>query len=283
MIKGNIEVISDDHVSGWIYVQGQEMRGQTILAFLDEECIGAGKISIFRQDLADAGLGDGVLGFDIPVRVPAAADRPRVTVRLDGSDAILLQHGVKVGGSPAQSAKPAFECPGRSLPAASLQWMLARGWLQQADYDFLKFFGRMGVYDRTLRLPRSHGEAADPGWQDPALVARDLLGLWAMRDVEVLKRQVRPQDDLAGTIKMHIEKADILPIYALWGADRGKIAVAEGSHVRNGDEAVSADILFIDYPLGPDRLLVLEGNISIRKLEGLPQAGVILYAARIVN
>lgn len=283
MIKGNIEFVGESNVSGWIYAQDQEMRGKTVLAFLDGECIGATTVSTFRQDLADAGLGDGFLGFEVPVRQLNVADRLRIIVRLDGSDAVLLQQGVTVGGNPRPNARLAIKYTGRLLPPASLQWMLARGWLTQADHDFLKFFGRMGVYDRTLRLPRGAGDAADPGRQDPALLARDLLGLWSMRDVEVTKRQVRPQDDLSTAVRKQLQEAESLPIYALWGADRGKIAVVEGSHANEDDDAASVTLPFIEYPFGPDRLLLLDGNASIRKPENLPQVGVVVFTAKVIS
>ncbi|TDH60003.1 hypothetical protein E2C06_24320 [Dankookia rubra] len=280
MLKGSIEEVTAGEVAGWAYVDNAEMRGKPVLAFLDQECVGAGEVSIFRQDLADAGLGDGFLGFNFNVRIPSPADRARVVIRVGGSDAILLQSNATIVSRAAPRTKVAQDSLGRSLTASSLQWMLARGWLTQADHDFLKFFTRMGVYDRTLRVPRTTGEAADPGRQDPALVARDLLSLFAMREVEISKRQLRQQDDLLEQIAKHTQAQDVLPILALWSAERGKLSVAEGSHAANDQ----VDMLpFIDYPLGPDRLLLLDAEIRIRKPDVLPQGGAVLFVAKQVS
>ncbi len=283
MMKGSIEAITHDSISGWIYVAGQELRDKLVLAFIDLECVGAGKVSVFRQDLADAGLGDGFLGFHFPINVGSTSDLPRVIVRLDGSDAIFVQRDASIGVHQPPNEREAIDRPGASLSAGSLQWMLARGWLTQADHDFLKFFGRMGIYDRSLRVPRSVGETTEAARQDPALAVRDQLALWAMREIETIKRQVRPQDDLVTIVDKCILEPDVLPIYAVWSAERGKLGVAEGSHNLRADDIAGQRLPFIDYPFGPDRVVLLHAKTVVRAPVALPQGGVVVLTARVVG
>lgn len=282
MMKGSIEAVTRDSISGWIHVEGHALRDSVVLAFVDRECVGSGKISVFRQDLADAGLGDGFLGFHFRIRVGAASDLPRITVQLDGSDAIFVQHDARIGVQQPLGGKSATFYPGATLSAGTLQWMLARGWLTQTDHDFLKFFGRMGVYDRSLRLPRIAGETADPGRQDPVLAVRDQIALWAMREIDVGKRKVRPQDDIVAMVDTCMRENDILPIYAIWTAERGKLGVAEGSHNVRADSVKVGRLPFIDHPLGPDRALLIHAETAIRVSSALPQGGAVLFTARIL-
>jgi hypothetical protein len=155
MIRGAIESVSHNRTYGWIWSPEASLRGRTVLAFLDDECIGGGKIDGFRKDLKDAGLGDGYAGFNFNLTYANQADAPRVTVRLEGSDFALVQAGSRIA-LPGRGASV-----GRQMDLASLQWMRARGWLGQADFDFLRFFASLASmsvrwpWRRTARRSRS--------------------------------------------------------------------------------------------------------------------------------
>lgn len=272
MIKGAIEAVSDHEVSGWLASELGSARGRTVLAFLDQECVGIARIEHFRQDLADAGLGDGFSGFSIPVRLPSPKDRTRLTVRLEGSDLALLSPNARVapkGAVQAQARRQAVRSPGM------LQWMLGRGWLAQPDYDFLKFFDRMGVYERSL-LAKAGESGADRTILDPAAIAKGILEIYAMEEVELSKQQLRTAKEFEPAFARLRETSDILPLVALWSGERGKVGVVEGSHAREAeeDEALPAHV---DYLFGPDRLLILSLGCAVVLQHAAPQGGMTLF------
>ncbi len=59
MIQGHIDFVSRVRVEGWVASRDIPMRGQRVLAFVDETCVGGGLVDVFRQDLADAGWATG--------------------------------------------------------------------------------------------------------------------------------------------------------------------------------------------------------------------------------
>ena len=91
MIRGAIEVATPVLVSGWIYSKTGSLRDHLVLAFVDGRCVGTGKVEIFRKDLADAKLGDGYCGFHFPIMLQNGEDPGSVVLRLQDSDAALLQ------------------------------------------------------------------------------------------------------------------------------------------------------------------------------------------------
>lgn len=90
MIVGAIEVIENNNIAGWLYCEAIDLYRKEVLAFLGEECIGAGVVSIFRQDLIDAGLKGGYLGFSIVTNLIEYSDRANVKVALKDSNLYLL-------------------------------------------------------------------------------------------------------------------------------------------------------------------------------------------------
>src|SRR4051794_15729325 len=143
MLRGAIDLTTPDMIGGWIYSEAFGVRSLPVLAFLDDSCVGAGKVTEFRRDLADAGLGDGYLGFKFRISVRSPEDAKRVVVKLEGSDALLLQQGSKVvaaveTGSAATQPRP----PTRRINC--MHWMRERDWLSQAEYDFLTLIDQAG-------------------------------------------------------------------------------------------------------------------------------------------
>ncbi len=90
MIRGAIDLLENSTIGGWLYSDVVPLKNHTVLAFVDDQCIGSGTIRGFRHDLFEAGLGDGYSGFSFEISVPSGRDAA-VVVRLEGSDLSLLQ------------------------------------------------------------------------------------------------------------------------------------------------------------------------------------------------
>ncbi|MFL1462859.1 hypothetical protein ACI6QG_11690 [Roseococcus sp. DSY-14] len=267
--KGAIEAVAPTEVSGWVAIPGLPLRGQTVLAFLDEACIGAGRVEIFREDLADAGIGDGFAGYVIETSPVPANDLGRVTVRLDASDFLLVQPGARVSGGGAAAAAAPARRP-LEIGPANLQWMAARGWLSQPDYDLLKFFDRMGVYERAL-------PGAEEARDRPAALARASMELLCLREVEVEKRPAKTLAELRDLMAVVAAEARMAPVLALWCADRVRLGVREGSHA--AAEAATGPL--VDYDLGPDRLVLVAAGLGFDHLRALPGGGLVAYVGRL--
>jgi hypothetical protein len=97
VIRGAIEVATPTLVSGWIYCKPISLRDQLVLAFVGTRCVGTGKVEIYRKDLHEAKLGDGYCGFHFPIALQGGEQPAAVVVRLQESDASLLQANSRVG------------------------------------------------------------------------------------------------------------------------------------------------------------------------------------------
>lgn len=273
MIRGAIEQVQGGRVSGWIYSPAVDLRGATLLAFVDEACVGAGKVDILRQDLFEAGLGDGRFGYSFPVTLAAPSDETRLIVKLEGSDALLKQSASRIQGFGNLVPKPP---PGAlGLPLGSLQWMQGRGWLTQSDYDFLRFFGQLGVYDRTLAAPVERPDRIDVEFKDPALAAAELMGLIHLGNVEPPQIKVVAAGDIPAALK---ECAKSSSIVALWSQERARLDIVEGSHLSpsSGDPSEHAKPA-VEYALGPDRLLFLDVRCIFGRTAPAPKSGIEVF------
>lgn len=96
MLRGAIELVTDDTIAGWVYSPDVELRGRTVLAFLDDFCIGSGRVEVFRQDIRDARLGSGHAGFQFGLTYRGKPEPARVFVKLEGSDAVILRRGARI-------------------------------------------------------------------------------------------------------------------------------------------------------------------------------------------
>lgn len=272
MIRGAIENVTRNRVYGWIWSPELSVRGRTVLAFLDDACVGAGKIEEFRQDLKDAGLGDGHAGFNFDLTFPNPADAPRVVVKVEGSDVVLIQRRSKVmlpgaGGAPARAARPLASL-------SSLQWMRARGWLTQSDYDFLRFFRQLGVYERSLVVPQER-PGAEPQLLDPMETARSLLMLHRMEEAEVRREALAAPRDWRRLAETQEAAAGPGAMLAIWSRNRARIPVVEGSHVQNTLVAPDSEPpTGVDYAIGPDRLLFLDSRCVLGPSANFPPGGV---------
>ncbi|WP_372623530.1 hypothetical protein [Falsiroseomonas sp.] len=284
MIRGAIENVTRNRVYGWLWSPDVKLVGRTVLAFLDDACVGAGKIEGFRQDLKDAGLGDGQAGFNFDLSYPNPADAPRVTVKLEGSDVMLVQRRSRIGAPGAGAAPARATRQGPSL--TSLQWMRARGWLSQSDYDFLRFFRQLGVYERSLvvpqeradRVPQERPERTEQQLLDVAETARGMLMMQRMEEAELRREALAAPRDWRRLAEQHEAAAGPGAMFALWSRNRARIPVVEGSHLQASLVAPDAEPpAGVDYAIGPDRLLFLDGRCALGPAAAFPPGGLEVF------
>lgn len=268
IMRGAIDQVSVDNVAGWLYSEAGPLRGHTVLALIDDECVGAGTVDIFRPDLMDAGLGDGYSGFDIRIIVPRAGDEQRLVVKLDGSDLVLLQPSARISKPSKLSGLALFSL--RS--PKSLEWMRTRGWLEQMEIDLFRALHQFGIYDRSLRMAKSAEKASGTPLLDPEHEASVLFELLRMERVELQEHKLENVRALAAQ-RAQLAAQTPEPVVALWSAKREALMVVEGSHQDEqliGNELSGA----VDYVVGPDRLILLDvrcrfGNQSDSGATGL--------------
>lgn len=268
MIRGSIELVTNDMIQGWIVSEDGRIRDRTLLAFHGDDCVGAGRVNTFRADLADAGMGDGHFGFAFPISVAGEAVAS-VVLKLEGSDAILLQKGAVV---------TAVGMPVRDLGRGtvrerlgSLKWALKHGRISQGDFDFLRILWSTGVYERGL----VRRNAADDAVVDkPAAVAASLLEAYLQADVEMAVERVRSPADFAREIARIASRQGGAPILAVHTRERAVLRVLEGSHVQDGTAEGSGRVShFVDYPLSPENLVVMDARVSAELL--LPEGAAL--------
>lgn len=207
MLRGAIDFNDGWRIGGWIYSPDVPVAGRLLLAFVDDRCVGSGTVEVHRQDLADAGLGDGLCGFSFAITLPRIADRARVFVKLDWSDFALLQpHGRIVADGDATAAAPD---PGD----ASIDWMRARGWIDAADAAFLRDLATSGIH------------AGTPG-DRPSEAVRRRFELYRRAPVRVQEATIR-LDNLA-VERAHLVEGAALPIVAIH-APSGALSVGGGA------------------------------------------------------
>ena len=269
MIRGSIEHVANDVIQGWIYSEDGNIRERTLLAFRGEACIGAGRVNMFRADLADAGMGDGHLGFTFPISVPPQ-DLGSVVVKLEGSDAVLLQRSAVVTGSPAASRDLGrLEVRER---LASLKWALKHGRISQADFDFLRILWSTGVYERGLVRRNAADDAAM--MEKPLAVAASLLEAYLQTEVQTTVERVRDAAEFAAEAARLVGEAGCAPIFAAYTPDRAILRVVEGSHISDAaSDAETRASQFVDYGLSAENFIVVDARAMADIL--LPEGGVL--------
>jgi len=254
MLKGAIDYVSASEIGGWIYSAAGSLRDQTVLAFIDDVCIGAGRVEVFREDLADAGLGDGFLGFRFPVTLPKLEQAPLVVVKLEGSDALIMQPSARLAFRARSRARTIVTV--RTL--ASIEWMRARAWLDQAEYDFLRLMFRFGVYDLSLRKAKPQVKHSGNGFRDPQEAAQEMFDLLCCTRTEVAADGLTQQTGLRPQVD-RFQSGLIEPIIAIWSPQAASISLVEGSHQDTlPTDSESGLTGAVDYGIGPDRLLFID-------------------------
>lgn len=254
MIRGAIDFIDGDRVSGWVHSNEINLKGRALLAFYERTCVGAGVVGTFRQDLADAGIGDGHVGFNFTISPP---DRDRVNnveVRFEGSDLKLLP----LGGKATAPSAPVDAGTAPRLSPERIQWMHERGWLNQMELDFLRQSSSLGHYERSLR--RDRGVIADAAEEADAL-----LSLVAQEPIQLVTRAV-PLADLAEAKEALLKEA-LHPVVALH-APGGGLHVVEGSHLHGGEGAADPTQIGVRVSLSANSLLLFDLRADFAAVPG---------------
>ncbi|OYX35508.1 MAG: hypothetical protein B7Y99_03080 [Caulobacterales bacterium 32-69-10] len=186
----------------------------------------------------------------------------RLIVKVEGSDAALIQRASKIVGQLGEEEAPPK--PFDRHPD-QLEWMRAHGWLAQPDFDFLKFLNHVGAYDRSLLRPKEG--ASGSAQLDPADEARSLLELLFLQEIELDETEYADVSALAADAKA-LSRLARDPIVALWTKKKGGVLVVEGSHLDEGGAEGSLDGA-IEHSCGPNRLLF----VDLRCALGAPPVG----------
>jgi hypothetical protein len=276
MLRGSIEIAHRNRVSGWIYSSSAPVRDKLILAFVGERCVGAGKVDRFREDLLEAKLGDGYCGYDFPIHLNDGENLGAVVIRLQNSDAALIQTNTRMFG-PGDRVGGRISDLGAIAPD-SVKWMQDRGWLDQPEYDFLKAAQNIGAYERGLRLPRRAGAEEHP-LRKPEAVVAELIALYTLGDVDVSQIPVKVLSDLGDAAFM---RENAISLFALWSPEPSRVCVDERSHLdpsaKHGCLA-TPPLGGIEYSFGPDRVLFLHRDTGFAPLGPAPVSGATVLTA----
>jgi hypothetical protein len=259
MIRGAIELATPEVVQGWIYSEVDSVRDRVVVALSGGACIGTGRVNVYRADLAEVGLGDGNCGFSFPIEVaPNALDS--VVVKLDGSDAVLLQSDARVGKDVAKTVEMKRSTVLWHL--SRLKWALKRGRISQSDYDYLRILWPTGIYERSLvrRKAADDDVVIDP-WR---MVARGLFEAYLAFDAEISVREFSFPPDFDKELARIARNPELVVVVALHCKGQATLRVLEGSHVRDGantnedNPAVSP----AEYPLSPENLIIMDSRLQ---------------------
>lgn len=257
MFRGAIDYIGEDSISGWVYSPDAALKGRVLLAFSGKECVGSGKVSLLRQDLKDAGLGDGYCGFDFPVRPLTEEDGP-ITVRFEGTDAMLLPPDgelVRRGRQPQLLSVGEFE-----LRLAQLDWQSEHGVLKSPEFVLLRDLLTAGYCSKEL----------PGGGQGPKLLEE---GLQAYRTVLSLAMQAHvdvtaltPDSNIIASIGRVPEHGGFAPIIGLMSEAGLALKVNRASHRKAVDDGDGAANLLVPVKLRGPRIVLLDARITIAEI-----------------
>lgn len=250
ILKGAIDSIHPQKIGGWIYSDVKSVRGTEVQAFVGDNCVGAGRVEFFRQDLSDAGLGDGYLGFSFPVSLKEAADCGRITVKISESDFLLLPAQAEVQTPNRFSAYGA-----QPYTDSSVEFMRKKGWLTSSELSFLKFSRDLGVFDISLVRPKSERGGGTGDFFQPIDLAMQYLSLVSLTEAYVQEIELRAPsaEDVIASVEGTVSRPS--PFVGLLASNPCHLEVIEGSHK---DEIKSSSLIgSVQHVLGPDRLVFI--------------------------
>ena len=254
MLQGHIDFVDRGRVEGWIHSDRTPLTGAAVLALVGEDCVGSGRIDVYREDLARVGMADGVVGFGFSIFLEPWQDHRVLTVQVEGSNAFIKQRAARIT---AQDEDNIRNGPlGNDLQR--LSWMLSRGWLRQKEFDALRLLSLLGAYSLRLDLrglENSSGECR----RRVATAGRELIQLCMFRAVDLRMIESRRHIDLS-RLRRDLSRQffGCVSIIGLWSPGTNTLTVVEGSHVRPWMTGASG----VDYEFGSDRLLLLDLNTA---------------------
>jgi hypothetical protein len=249
MFRGNIDFVSRTRIEGWVYCTHWSLVGAQVHAFIDDECVGTGLVDLFRQDLVTAGVGDGRGGFNFAITLEDFHDPRELHIRVADGNAIVRQPGSRVlPPDPAELLRSA-----RGGSVESLEWMKARGWINEKQSRVLRSLTALGAYQETLDVPceASQGPFDTSAMRDAA----EILELLAFRPVNVaVQAQLGPSDLASLRTRLNAQFPMTPPVVALTARERCCVNVLEGSH-RERRPLRPTEGGGIAYEFGPQSLL----------------------------
>jgi hypothetical protein len=248
MLRGAIDHVHHERVGGWIYSGEVNLKGATVLAFVEGRCVGSGVVDKFRQDLADVGLGDGYLGFSFPISLVDKGEKGKVIVKLQDSDAVLLPPGAKISAPSRASLFKSLQ-----HDAASIEWMQGRGWFDNLELAFLKYVSQFGVFEISLINKKEVNGPTTSRVLEAEPIAAQYLDLVSLTKSKIISLSCEAIDSESVVAAVTGALPNVLPVVGILASQPGAISLVEGSHhdailPNNIDGGVS-------YKLGPDRLL----------------------------
>ena len=171
-IDGSIDCIQDGVVAGWVIDTNSPNNPVIVQILIDDEVIAQGCANQFRQDLKDAGIGDGNHGFHIPL--PNSIKEGYITI-----SAAALGSTEKLRNSPLSgNFRPLAFAPASfvdQFEQSSLPWLDRENW-EVVLADKLK----AGIFsfedEQNFRFWRENGyiifkkavplELIDKAWRD---------------------------------------------------------------------------------------------------------------------
>lgn len=220
MLKGSIDKLTADQVSGWAYSESGKITGRRILAFIGERCIGAGEVGLLRADLRDAGLGDGKLGFEFAIDAGMVKELEQVHLRLENSDFCLFQTAFHQNIARENQAIQELYT---EAELARVEWMNRQGWLTNEQYLGVKALNTLGVYQRTF----SKAELAQENMAARAPAAYcELIGTLLRQEISEEQLEISLASDLIISDAPQVKHREIIGVFG----DTCEVSVAEGSH-----------------------------------------------------
>jgi hypothetical protein len=264
MFRGNIDFASRTRVEGWVYCARLSLVGARVYAFVGDRCVGSGIANQFRQDLVEAGLGDGFGGFNFSITLDKSQDPRTLHIRVDEGNAIIRQPGSRLAPAAGELAHNIFS--GSPQP---LYWMLERGWLSKAQFRILNALSVFGVVKQRLIEPIVEVSAQEGDLQ----VVRNTSTIFELLTFGAVTASLRAnlgESDFAHECqRLHYEFPTSPPVIALSAQRLNSINVVEGSHIANGGaHGVGGGI---DYEIGPHLLLWINLDCEIK----FPTGGLI--------
>jgi hypothetical protein len=236
MFRGAIENVTDNAVSGWVYSDKLRVTGQTLLAFANNVCVGSGKVGLHRQDLEEAGLGDGKLGFNFGITLNGIS--APVVVKFEGSDAMLIPPDSALVWTKREADKLSPDAVQRNLKIIS--WMAERGWASAEQFISLR---EIISHGHTTVSMSSLQKSSDGSNGDVLSKVSELFAMSQMAPVNVETLELGT--DVMSMLETIRNDRNTCKIVALSVTKKTQIRIHEASHIENAESGNMSSALIV--------------------------------------
>lgn len=108
-LRGNVECSIGQRVFGWVYDPNNSDYRFGLEAYIDNHLVGKGTADVFRDDLAEAEVGDGAHGFEIDIDDTYLTERTNVVSIVDTRDNLVIGETQVQGNYYARSSIATIE------------------------------------------------------------------------------------------------------------------------------------------------------------------------------